>query len=139
MGLIRETCYRCREPFGLDEGTYEVLRRSHGTFYCPHGHGQRYLEGESEETKLRREHDNLRQQAARLHDRIREEAERADKERRRANGYKGHAAKISKRAKAGVCPCCNRTFKQLARHMASKHPQFTPLEIDQVPEGTTVQ
>ena len=24
-------------------------------------------------------------------------------------------------AKAGTCPCCNRTFTNLARHMASKH------------------
>lgn len=23
---------------------------------------------------------------------------------------------------AGICPCCNRTFSQLARHMQSKHP-----------------
>lgn len=26
---------------------------------------------------------------------------------------------------AGVCPCCNRTFKNLARHMAGQHPGFT--------------
>lgn len=29
---------------------------------------------------------------------------------------------------AGVCPCCNRTFSQLSRHMQSKHPDvpFVP-------------
>lgn len=38
------------------------------------------------------------------------------------------------------CPCCNRTFKQLAAHMASQHPTFTPLDIDQgAPDGATVQ
>jgi hypothetical protein len=24
----------------------------------------------------------------------------------------------------GVCPCCNRTFQNLARHMAGKHPDY---------------
>lgn len=27
---------------------------------------------------------------------------------------------------AGMCPCCRRTFKQLAEHMKSKHPDFDP-------------
>jgi hypothetical protein len=32
--------------------------------------------------------------------------------------------KANRKAKAGVCPCCNRTFKQLADHMKVKHPDF---------------
>jgi hypothetical protein len=27
-----------------------------------------------------------------------------------------------------VCPCCNRTFSNLQRHMAHKHPQFAKVE-----------
>jgi hypothetical protein len=73
-------------------------------------------------------------------DEARSEREIAERERRRANGYKGHATRITKRAKAGVCPCCNRTFKQLAAHMASQHPTFTPMELEDRPaEGATVQ
>lgn len=71
---------------------------------------------------------------SRRNEELREEAKR---ERNRANGYKGHATRITKRAKAGVCPCCNRSFENLRRHMASQHPTFTPLEIGQ--EGATVQ
>lgn len=124
-------CYKCKEPFGIERSTRQVLLRSHANFYCPHGHAQHYLEGESEETKLRRERDRLKQQMAYKEDQLREARERADREKRRANGYKGHATRMTKRAKAGVCPCCNRTFKQLAAHMANKHPEFTPLEIPQ--------
>lgn len=29
------------------------------------------------------------------------------------------------RAKNGTCPCCTRTFKQLAAHMKNKHPEYT--------------
>jgi hypothetical protein len=28
----------------------------------------------------------------------------------------------------GVCPCCNRTFQQLARHMKAKHPGYGPTD-----------
>lgn len=31
---------------------------------------------------------------------------------------------LETRAANGVCPCCHRTFKQLARHMKTKHPDF---------------
>lgn len=37
--------------------------------------------------------------------------------------------RLRKRASAGVCPCCNRTFSQLARHMQTKHPTFIAQEI----------
>lgn len=42
----------------------------------------------------------------------------------------------------GVCPCCNRTFSDLQRHMASKHKGFAAEEVT-APEaaiaGTTIQ
>lgn len=119
-------CYKCKEPFGIEESTRQVLLRTHQNFYCPHGHVQHYLEGESEETKLRRERDRLKQSIAYEQDRVRRAQEEAEHQRRRANGYKGHATRITRRAKAGVCPCCNRHFVQLERHMATKHPTFTP-------------
>ena len=31
--------------------------------------------------------------------------------------------RLLRRVKAGVCPHCHRTFQQVARHMASKHPE----------------
>ncbi len=124
--FVEVACYKCKEPFGVERATHAVLLRTHQNFWCPHGHSQAYIEGESEETKLRRERDRLKQSIAYEQDRTREAREDAEHQRRRANGYKGHAAKITKRAKAGVCPCCNRTFQQLARHMATQHPQFTP-------------
>lgn len=38
---------------------------------------------------------------------------------------RGHLTRTKKRVAAGVCPCCHRTFQQLARHMANKHPDYT--------------
>lgn len=126
--MIVETCCNCGIAFAMtaDFRNDRLKRKPNDkSFYCPRGHPQHFT-GESEETKLRRERDRLKQEQAYLEDRARQAREEAEHERRRANGYKGHAARITKRAKAGVCPCCNRTFVQLARHMATQHPQFTP-------------
>lgn len=137
--LVEVVCCRCKEPFGLLQSSYDTLQRNGATFHCPWGHVQHFAEGETEADKLRRERDRLKQNTAYLQDQLREAREATEHQRRRANGYKGHATRITKRAKAGVCPCCNRTFKQLAAHMANKHPEFTPIEVDQVPAGATVQ
>lgn len=134
--LTEHVCGECGCVFGMEEGYYQARRRDHRTWYCPNGH-PRAFKGESEEEKLRRERNQLKQQIAYKDDRIREERERAEHERRRAIGYKGHATKLAKRAKAGVCPCCKRSFVNVARHMASKHPNFGPPVEHQ--EGETVQ
>ena len=34
------------------------------------------------------------------------------------------ATKAKKRSIAGTCPCCHRTFRQMALHMRNKHPEF---------------
>lgn len=34
------------------------------------------------------------------------------------------ALEIKKRVGNGVCPCCNRTFENLSRHMSCKHPEY---------------
>jgi DNA repair exonuclease SbcCD ATPase subunit len=31
---------------------------------------------------------------------------------------------LKARIKNGICPCCKRSFVQLARHMATKHPEY---------------
>lgn len=33
------------------------------------------------------------------------------------------------RAQGGACPCCNRTFADMARHMKTKHPDFDPNKV----------
>ena len=37
---------------------------------------------------------------------------------------KGQVTKIKKRIGNGVCPCCNRSFEDLRRHMNTKHPDY---------------
>lgn len=130
--MITEVCAACSVAFAMPKELQERRYADKQLFYCPNGHSQAY-QGQTEESKLRKKLDDERrerqraeQRVAQWQDEAREAEARAEHERRRANGYKGHAAKITKRAKAGVCPCCNRHFVALERHMATKHPTFTP-------------
>ena len=121
--LVTEECYRCGVLFAMPKEMQKRRLEDHKDFYCPAGHGQHYV-GKTEEQKLRdrlaaeeqrRERAEARERVARRH---------AEHEASRANGYKGQMVKAKKkltRVAAGVCPECNRTFQNLARHMAHQH------------------
>lgn len=84
--------------------------------YCPLGHthvpaGKSEIERERE--RLRR----LEAQKQHLSDQLQAT------ERSRA-ALKGQVTKIKKRVGKGVCPCCNRSFTNVERHMATQHPDM---------------
>lgn len=141
--FVSVTCHQCKEVSGLSRQTYNVLLRSGQTFYCPWGHGGVYSAAPTEADLLRKERDTLKQQMARKDDEIRQKgdevrAERAWREaaQNQARAYKGVATRVKNRVGKGVCPCCNRTFANLQRHMAGKHPTFTH---DDVPHHGAIQ
>lgn len=127
--LTKIECCQCGVAFGLSAQTEDELRRSSHNFYCPYGHQMHFPQGKSKEQKLRDELETERRQRQRAEQRIAEKADEAASARRIASAYKGQATRLRKRAKAGVCPCCNRSFENLRRHMADKHPAFAPLEV----------
>lgn len=140
--LYRWTCKQCGVEQAMDEETQRVLRRSSATFFCVHGHQWHYPQGKGEADKLRDQIAEERRQRQRAEQRLAEKQDEvnvaqatATRERNRANGYKGHATRITKRAKAGVCPCCNRSFENLRRHMDTKHPTFTPQPLEVIEGG----
>lgn len=102
-------CYKCGVAFALPQELVRSLRETHISFYCPNGHGQSYLQ-ETEAEKYRR---LLVQQQNKT---CFEQNQREEAERR--------LRKLQKRLHVGVCPCCNRSFENLKRHMASKHKDF---------------
>lgn len=87
--------------------------------YCPAGHK---YGGPAGETKLQKAERRLE---AEREERARVAAER-DQAQASARAHKGAATRARKRAASAVCPCCHRSFKQLRRHMATKHPDYDP-------------
>jgi len=108
---------------------YEDRQELGGYWHCPNGHQRGFSEGRHERESIRRERDRLKQQLAQKDDEIAGAKRRLEAEQNRSAAYKGEATKVKNRAKAGVCPCCNRQFQNMARHMATKHADFDPKVI----------
>lgn len=126
-----ETCYTCKVEFGLPARVYQTLTEmaEKGTFYCPYGHSQHYVSGESEAEKLRRERDQLKQRVAEWQDQANLEAERHKETSKILATTRGMLTKTRKRVAGGLCPCCNRHFTALERHMHTKHPDYKQEEV----------
>lgn len=125
--LFVEHCSQCGLTFAMPESLERELRQNHKIFYCPVGHGMHYP-GESDlerECRHRQEIQNRLTNELSYHDQTR--AQLRDTERSR-NAYKGAVTRIKNRVASGVCPCCKRTFKQLAAHMKTKHPTWNKSE-----------
>lgn len=129
MNGIWQKCCNCKSDMWVPDAlnTAALARRGNDGigFYCAYGHKQFYTVGESDETKLRRERDQLQQRIAQRDDEIKRQRELKEAAERREAAQKANVTKLKKRASAGVCPCCNRTFLALQKHMQHKHPQFT--------------
>ena len=123
---IFNNCYRCKTPMWIPRELNEAALRGRGqvAFYCAYGHQQFYIEGDSEETKLRRERDRLQQRLAQKDDEIAAERRQREEAERSVAAHKGQVTRIKNRIGNGVCPCCNRTFRDLSRHMKGKHPDY---------------
>lgn len=119
--LDHTTCW-CGTPFALPKELLKAARGSGHTIYCPHGHSVAWKE--TEETRLRRERDRLKQEQARLEDEKRWAEERASVASVRADKAERKVKKLTKRVAAGTCPCCQRTFSNMAEHMKHQHPEF---------------
>lgn len=124
-------CWSCKTSFWIPNSLYETTQKTRNNdnrtgCYCPYGHYNVWKSDNqlSEEQEIRLERDRLRQKLAQKDDSLREERERREAAERSASAFKGSATRVKNRAKHGVCPCCNRTFKQLAQHMKTKHPHY---------------
>lgn len=113
-------CAKCGVPFALTEEYVQRRRGDRESFYCPNGHSQ-WFAGESDKDKAQR----LAGQLDMERTRARKLAEKLDYSRRATKANGTRLRKLKERAANGVCPCCNRTFRQLAAHMRDKHPDFT--------------
>jgi hypothetical protein len=117
METVTETleltsCPACSIQFAVPKQWLDARRENGNDFRCPNGHSLSY---KSEIDRLRKALTAEQASKAALADQL-QAAERS------ASAARGQVTKLRKRIANGVCPCCNRTFANLARHMASKHP-----------------
>ena len=118
--MIIEECANCRMLFGITRDFKDSLLTKGGSFYCPQGHGLNYGKSENDKLKswLEQERNNTQWWK-----------EEAESKARSLSATKGVLTRTKKRLSGGACPCCNRQFVNLARHMNTKHPEYVTEEV----------
>ena len=121
--IVAHWCAGCGLPYGLPEGFIEQRRDDHKSWTCPNGCSRHFPAGKTDKQKLAdAEHRELA-----LKDQL--SAAIRDAETTRAALLRDRA-----RFAAGVCVCCNRSFDNVRRHMATKHPEYA---VDRVAQPVT--
>jgi hypothetical protein len=103
----------CAIPENLNR---EARNRKGYGIYCPLGHTFVYTDTFEE----RLEQEQRRHRATK---------DLLVAEERSHVATRGHLTRARTRAAAGVCPCCKRSFANVARHVQTKHPEFKPEEL----------
>lgn len=70
------------------------------------------------------EYDRLKKAAEQASSRAVFYADQAKAAERSRRATAGHLTRTKRRIAAGVCPCCNRHFINLERHITTKHPRY---------------
>lgn len=114
-----KTCGMCGGVYGLNDQFMDHAR-SHGNngWHCPYC-SQGWTIREPDVVRLRRELETKQREltVAKC------EILRAQQLRQDEEAAHEKTQRKLKRVDRGVCPCCNRSFQNLARHMATKHPK----------------
>lgn len=113
-------CGGCGITYAVPAEWRAARIQDHKTFHCPNG-CQRHYPGKTEAEKLR---EQLERAEGRI-THLRDQYNAAD---RSARAYKGQVTQLRKRVSNGVCPCCRRSFANLARHMSGQHPDYAEAE-----------
>ncbi len=118
--LIEHVCPLCGVHYGLEERYREHRQDVPSSdptrhWHCPNGHRLCFTESKADEQRRRAE--RAEQRMARIED-------ERNHAQRQLSAAKGQATRLRNRAANGVCPCCNRSFANLRRHMSNKHPDY---------------
>ncbi len=101
--LQLDSCANCGIVFAMPADYADARRADGADFYCPNGHVLIYPTDTSELDTARTALAEARRELA---------------------AARGQVTRLRTRIIAGVCPACHRTVSQMARHIASKHPEM---------------
>lgn len=123
VDFVHETCCHkgCGLMFAMTRNFYNDVRNDpKHWWHCPEGHIQHYTNEQTDAYKLQQS--NARETA--LQDQLAAAV-------RDAEATRTALIRDRYRFSKGVCPCCNRSFEALRRHMESKHPDYDITKVKQ--------
>lgn len=112
--LTTITCW-CGIVYAMPSDLNRHSQETGATTYCPLGHA-----GVPQTEPLQK-------QLAEAQRRARANRDLLEAEERSHSATRGHVTRAKRqlaRIGNGVCPCCNRHFTNVERHMASQHPAY---------------
>lgn len=120
--FVTEDCITCGTLFAMSEDLWDRRYRDRKSFYCPNGHSM-VFSGKTDADKLK---DAEARETA-----LRDQLGAAVRE---AESVRSALLRDRQRFANGVCPCCNRSFENVRRHMASQHPDYDATKVAAVRE-----
>jgi hypothetical protein len=120
--LYVSDCAACGVVFAMTVELENRRRKDRDSFYCPNGHGMHFT-GKTDEQKLR----EAEAREVALQDQLRASI---------AEGEATRAVLLRDRSRIanGVCPCCNRSFENVRRHISTKHPDYDVTRVRPAPK-----
>lgn len=121
--FIQEDCCRCHANYCLTQDFVDRAHKQGGSWYCPYcGTKQHYSKTENQKLKdeIKRRERLLASERARL-DQVNADLKFTKNSLR---AQKAAKTRIKNRVSKGICPCCNRYFINLHKHMENKHPDY---------------
>ena len=122
--LTEINCGKCGGTYAINERYRQEKEQVGDCWNCPYCQCGWGYANNGENARLKRElaAETKRKEWAEQDAKL--ARDRAARVEHSARATRGHLTRVKRRVAAGVCPCCNRTFKQLARHMSAKHPAY---------------
>jgi hypothetical protein len=119
--LVITSCW-CGIQLAIPNDLHDFANRHGSEVYCPLGH--KFVYGDGENKRLKQELES--KERALKWEREYAESVRQERDRteRKLRATKGVLTKTRKRIANGVCPCCQRHFANVERHIKNQHPDF---------------
>jgi hypothetical protein len=115
-------CCQCHMTFAIIDSFRLSRQNDHNLFYCPAGHPQQYS-GQSDGERAKSQVAELKRQLASRQDDLRAERAKLAEANGELTRARRELTRTRTRAEAGVCLHCHRTFADVARHVANRHPE----------------
>ena len=119
-------CASCGIQFAAPNVFLEKRREDGKTLYCPNGHSLSWGKTDIDRLREQLEREKARLESARKA--LTVEVQEHQQTKHALRGQKAANTRIKNRIAKGVCPCCNRHFENLRRHMTTQHPDFRDAE-----------
>lgn len=122
--LVSISCGNCGGVYAIGERYHQKAREEGTAWNCPYCRIGWGFTNRGENAELKRKLAQAQTTIEHKEADMQHVRQQRDHAEYSARTLRGVVTKTKKRIGRGICPCCNRTFSQLADHMQSQHPEY---------------